>query len=234
MSCAASRSRPASRAASSLTRRRRTRAFPVLRHESEHHMRGRPAPCWKTGLPQSPHRIFMRPFRVRVGLWDSYRAGSTDRRGPEPAPHGGRWMGVCRTAHTMQTLADSQSAADLKGPALPPLPPAHRYPGCFGSTFFGLARPPCAAVLRAWWYSHRDWSMCSRWSSGSPMWSTWLAGQSHRSPVSPRMAMHRCPSRSSTARRMDAQFGGSGEVRPLVALQGIPPPKLQPRRSAPS
>ena len=109
---------------------------------------------------------------------------------------------------------------------------AHRYPGCFGSTFFGRARPPCAAVLRAWWYSHRDWSMCSRWSSGSPMWSTWLAGQSHRSPVSPRMAMHRCPSRSSTARRMDAQFGGSGEVRPLVAFQGIPPPKLQPRRSS--
>ena len=141
-------------------------------------------------------------------------------------------MGVCRTAHTMQTLADSQSAAGLKGPALPPLPPAHRYPGCFGSAFFGLARPPCAAVLRAWWYSHRDWSMCSRWSSGSPMWSTWLAGQSHRSPVSPRLAMHRCPSRSSTARRMDAQFGGSGEVRPLVALQGIPPPKLQPRRSS--
>ena len=111
---------------------------------------------------------------------------------------------------------------------------AHRYPGCFGSIFFGLARPPCAAVLRAWWKVHSDWSMRRRWSSGSPMWSTWLAGQSHRSPVSPRMAMHRCPSRSSTARRMDAQFGGSGEVRPLVALQGIPPPKLQPRRSAPS
>ena len=83
----------------------------MLRHESEHQMRGRPAPCWKTGLPQSPHRIFMRPFRVRVGLWDSYRAGSTDRRGIQGASHGGRWMGVCRTAHTYAVLTDILDAS---------------------------------------------------------------------------------------------------------------------------
>ncbi len=106
MSCAASRSRPASRAASSLTRRRRTRAFPVLRHESEHQMRGRPAPCWKTGL----HRV--RTAYLCAPFGSEWAFGIPTEPGPQTdAAQGGLTGGeVCPPLHIYAVLTDMPDA----------------------------------------------------------------------------------------------------------------------------
>ena len=97
-------------------------------------------------------------------------------------------------------------------------------PGCFGGVGrrrCDRARPPWAAVRRRWWWPHRARRLAGRWSSGASMWSTSVAGASQRTPVSPRMAVQRWPSRSRMARRMAGQLRGSGVVRPLVGPHGM-------------